>query len=114
MLFFHPMWDSETQRLGKKACTPVGYALHVLAEMIGFLGLIVFAISGVVVFWRWLAGTPGGVAGWSMLVALGLGVISEVVFWFSWWLASRRGFRYDGYEASWSDHGEPKNYKFTA
>jgi hypothetical protein len=25
MLFIYPMWDSESQRLGLKACTPRGY-----------------------------------------------------------------------------------------
>src|SRR5438105_3219039 len=35
MLFMHPMWDSESERLGKKHCTPAGYRLHVLAENIG-------------------------------------------------------------------------------
>ena len=34
MLFIHPMWDNESQRIGKQKCTPAGYALHVIAEMV--------------------------------------------------------------------------------
>jgi hypothetical protein len=46
MLFIHPMWDSETERLGKKACTPTGYALHGLADT------VVLSISSAVRAWR--------------------------------------------------------------
>jgi hypothetical protein len=108
------MWYSETQRLGKKACTPAGYGLHVLAEMIGFLGFALLGISGIVWLWRWLAGAPRGIATAGLTLALVLGVASEVMFQLSWWLALRRGFQYDGHEASWSEHGGRRSYKFTA
>jgi len=114
MLFFHPMWDSETQRLGKKACTPAGFALHGLAEGIGFLGLALLAVSGIAWMWKWLAGGPRSLAAAGLTLALALGVASEVMFQLSWWLALRRGFQYDGYEASWLEHGSRKSYKFTA
>ena len=114
MLFIHPMWDSETQRLGKKACTPGGYALHVFAEGIGFLGFAILAISGAVWLWKWLAGSPRGLATTGLVLALVSGVASEVMFQLSWWLALRRGFQYDGHEASWSEHGSRRSYRFTA
>jgi hypothetical protein len=114
MLFIHPMWDSETQRLGKKACTPAGYALHVFAEWIGFLGFLILVISGIVWLWRWLAGAPRGLAVAGLTLALVMGVTSEVIFHVSWRLALRRGFQYDGHEASWSENGSRKSYRFTA
>jgi hypothetical protein len=32
MLFINPMWNSETERIGKQRCTPLGYALHGISE----------------------------------------------------------------------------------
>lgn len=45
MLFIHPMWDNESQRIGKRKCTPAVYALHAIAEMIGFAGLLIRIIA---------------------------------------------------------------------
>ena len=44
MLFLHPTWDHESERLGKKRCTPTGSALHVVAEWIGFVGLLALLV----------------------------------------------------------------------
>lgn len=112
MFFIHPMWDSETERLGKKACTPAGYAIHVVAEGIGFLGGALLAISGFAWLWRWLAGAPRGLAAIGITAALVSGVVSELLFQLSWWMALRRDFRYDGYESSWVEHGNRRNCKF--
>jgi len=49
-LFIYPMWDSENQRMGMKACAPFGYNVRCIADMIGFLGLLLlFGISGVLI-----------------------------------------------------------------
>jgi hypothetical protein len=40
MLFIYPMWDNESQRIGKQMCTPLGYKLHETAELLGFIGLL--------------------------------------------------------------------------
>jgi len=113
MLFIHPMWDHETQRLGKKKCTSVGYALHGAAEGIGYLGLLVLAISGVAFLCLWFARASRSFATHCLLLALALGFISEVMFQFSWWLALRRDFRHDDHEASWVEDGRRKTYKFS-
>jgi hypothetical protein len=49
-------------------------------------------------------------------VPFGLGVASEVLIQLSWWLALRRGFRYDAErrEASWLEAGERRTYKCPA
>ena len=57
MLFIHPMWDHESQRIGKQKCTPIGHAIHGVAELIGFVGLLLLFVAPVVLAWRWFAGT---------------------------------------------------------
>jgi hypothetical protein len=49
-------------------------------------------------------------------VPFGLGIVSEVMFQYSWWLALRKGFRYDDErrEASWLEAGERRKYKYPA
>ncbi len=38
MLFIHPMWDNESERVGMQKCTPLGYRLHHTGEGVGFFG----------------------------------------------------------------------------
>ena len=117
MLFIHPTWDNESQRIGKLKCTPAGYALHVIAELIGFAGLLILlAVLGFLA-WEWSAAGAFRISLlWVLAPPLGLGVVSEALFQYSWWLALRKGFRYDyeRREASWSESGERRTYKYTA
>jgi hypothetical protein len=114
MLFIHPMWDHESQRLGKQKCTPMGYALHGIAELIGLAGLLLLLAVPVVLAWEWFTGWKVPSLFWLLAVPFSLGVISEVLFQFSWWLALRKGFRYDDdrCEASWMEAGERLTYKY--
>ena len=115
MLFIHPMWDNESQRIGKQKCTPAGYALHGIAELIGFAGLLaLLAVLGFLA-WELLAGAFRASLLWLLVPPLGLGVVSEALFQYSWWLALRKGFRYDyeRREASWLEQGEIRTYKNT-
>jgi hypothetical protein len=116
MLFIHPMWDHESQRIGKQKCTPAGYALHVIAELIGFLGLLLLLGVPAVLACSWLAGRFHASLGWLFAVPFGLGIVSEVLFQYSWWLALRKGFHYDyeRSEASWFEAGERRTYKYPA
>jgi hypothetical protein len=109
------MWDDESQRIGKLNCTRAGYALHVIAEMIGFAGLLLLlAVLGSLAWGRLATAFP--VPPLWLLAPLGLGVVSEALFRYSWWLALRKGFRYDHErrEASWLESGERRTYKYTA
>ena len=112
MLFIHPMWDHESQRLGKYRCTPVGYALHVIADCIGLAGLLLVFIAPGLLIKNWWHGTFVPIQCWSLAVPFALGILSEVLFWCSWWLARRRGFRYDHHscEASWDEAGERRTF----
>jgi hypothetical protein len=114
MLFIHPMWDNESQRIGKRKCTPAGYALHVIADWIGFLGLVLLLGTPVLLAWRWLTGTFHAAFLWLLAVSFGLGLISEVLYQYSWWLARRKGFHYDHdrREASWLEAGERRSFKY--
>ena len=116
MLFIQPMWLTESQRLGKQKCTPAGYALHVIAELIGFFGLLLLLAVPAVLAWSWFAGTFRASLWWLFAVPFGLGLVSEVLFQYSWWLALRKGFRYDDArcEASWFEAGERRTYKYPA
>ncbi len=116
MLFIHPMWDHESQRVGKQKCTPAGYALHVLAEWVGLVGLLLLLIWPAVLARRAVIGTIEWGHLWPLAVPLGVGAVSEVLFRLSWRLASRRGFRYDyaQSEASWLEAGERRTYKYPA
>src|SRR5688500_8677767 len=114
MLFIHPMWDSESQRIGKQRCTPTGYNIHVIAGLIGFAGLLLLHVEAVILAWEGLTGTFHAAHLWLLAVPFCLGVISEVLFQYSWWLALRKGFRYDPerLEASWMEAGERRSYKY--
>jgi hypothetical protein len=116
MLFIHPMWFHESQRIGKQKCTPTGYAFHVIAELIGFIGLLLLLVAPVVLVWRGVAGTFHAADLWLLAVPFGFGVISEVLFQFSWWLARKKDFHFDyeRSEASWMEAGERRTYKYPA
>lgn len=108
MLFIHPMWQNEIERLGKKRCTPVGYLLHVIAEYIGFAGLLVFLATLGFWGWRLLEGTFHSALLWWSVVPIGLGILSESTIRYSWRLANRCEFQFDQHrrEACWMKNGE--------
>jgi hypothetical protein len=114
MFFIHRMWDHESERIGKQKCTPVGYALHVIAELFGFVGLLLVLAVPAVLVGYWFAGTFHASDLWWLAVPFCLGLLSELLFQFSWWLAQRKGFHYDHHrcEASWLEKGERRTYRY--
>ncbi len=116
MLFIHPMWCHESQRIGKQRCTPSGYTLHVIAEMIGFFGLLLLLAVPVALVQNAVAGTFHVALLWLLALPWPFGIVSEVLFWYSWRLALRKGFHYDHErgEASWIEAGERRTYKYPA
>ena len=113
MLFIYPMWDTESQRIGKQKCTPLGYRLHVLAELIGFIGLLI--LLGICVFLvsEGISGSFHSSLLWLLTIPFGFGFIGQLLFQFSWFLASRKGFEYDyeKAEASWFEKGKRVTYR---
>jgi len=45
MLFIYPIWDNESQRIGKQKCTPLGYKLHGTAEGLGLISEALYRFS---------------------------------------------------------------------
>ena len=95
MLFIYPMWDSENERLGLKACTPVGYHLHGLAGLIGFIGLILLVVVPIYMVYRSLAYSFSWHLCWLLLIPFGVGIIGQSFYCISWRLAAKKQFHYD-------------------
>jgi len=111
MWFIFPMWDNESQRIGKQRCTPTGYALHTIAELLGFIGLLCLLGFTVFLGYRGLTSNFHASLLWLLAIPLGLGFIAETLFQVSWLLASRKGFEYDHRVASWIENGKRVTYK---
>ena len=114
MFFIYPMWDNESERLGKKKCTPIGYALHGVVEIGGLIGLLMLLGTIAVLTYKCIAGTFHVHLLWLFAVPFLLGLLCEVLFRYSWRLAQKKGFRYDyaTREASWIEDGNRRVYKW--
>jgi hypothetical protein len=108
------MWFHESERIGKQKCTPTGYTLHVISELIGFIGLLLLLALPPVLVWRGIDGTFRARDLWLLAGPFGVGIISEGLFRFLWWLAWRKGFQFDyeRSESSWIEVGERRTYKY--
>ena len=114
MLFVHPMWASETHRLGTRACSPAAYAVRVAADLTGMLGLGLVVFGYPIVAVNYLVRSVSPPAWWPLLIPIGLGLVSEALFQFSCRLIDSKGFRYD-YEpdvASWVEAGERRKFVY--
>jgi hypothetical protein len=116
MRFINPMWDNESERIGKQRCTPLGYTLHVISDLIGFVGLLLLFATGAYLGYRGIVGTFHTGLLWFFAIPFGLAFIGSALFNYSWLLARRKGFRYDydAREASWIENGERQTYRWTA
>lgn len=114
MLFMHPMWDNESQRIGMQKCTPAGYALHSIGELVGFIGLLTLIAVIATLGWKLFRGTFHASLLWWIALPLTIGIISELMVAISWRMARKRGFHYDydKREASWTEAGERHSYKY--
>jgi hypothetical protein len=114
MLFINPMWDNESQRIGKQKCTPLGSALHSLSDLIGFISLLLLFGTGVYLGYRCFVGTFHTSLLWLLTVPFGLAILGAALFRYSWMLARKKGFSYDyeSREASWIENGQRQTYKW--
>ena len=104
------MWDSENQRLGMKACTPLGYTVRCIADLIGFCGLIfLFGILGALTL-RYLRHQFELRVLWLLLIPLVIGSAGRVLFEFSLGLATKKKFEYDSQTMStkWIEDGHER------
>lgn len=106
MIFFHPMWDSENQRLGLKSCTPLGYTLIVIADLIGMLGfLALITLLAYQAYKQVIAQSPSGLL-WLLLIPFGMGVLGRIIYEVGWVLAMRKQFSYDDTRTAWWKEGD--------
>jgi 4-amino-4-deoxy-L-arabinose transferase-like glycosyltransferase len=113
-MFIPRMWFDEVERIGKQRCTPFGYALQGVGELIGFLGLL--ALFGVPFYliYTGLAGSFRWSLLWLLTVPVVLGTLGSVLVTYSWSLALGKQFRYD-YErrvSSWIEGGQERSYTY--
>lgn len=115
MFFINPMWDNESQRIGKMKCTPLGYKLHGVSDGLGLLGLLCFL--GIIIFLAIsvFRSTFTFSRLWLFLIPFCLDVVASALHAYSWHLADKNGFEYDfeTREASWLDNGKRIVYKWS-
>lgn len=102
-MFINPMWQDEVQRIGKQRCTPMGFRLHLLSDLIGFLALILLLAVPCYFTYTAFCGMFRVVTLWMLLLPFVVAIAGNVLHSYSWQLADARQFKYD-YEkrvASW-------------
>jgi len=114
MLFIHPMWDTETQRIGKMRCSNRAYSLHVNAELIGFCGALLFFGFCIWFVATWLISAWSTPTYWLFVIPLTLGILSEILFQYSWIMVNRKGYRYDaeGDRVTWTEGDQEQTYSY--
>ena len=114
MIFINPIWDNESERIGKSICTPLGYKLHVISDIIGFFGLLlllgIFAYLG----YRGFTGAFHLGLFWLIAIPIGIGILGSFIYRYSWILAARKQwmYNYENREASWMEDGQRRTYKW--
>ena len=114
MLFINPMWDNEAERIGKQRCTRLGYALHAVSDLIGFVALLLLLSTIAYLGYRGVVGTFRTGLLWLLPIPFGLAIMASILYRVSWVVAHRRGFHYDydSREASWLEDGRRRTYKY--
>lgn len=114
MLFIYPMWDNQSQRIGKQRCTPLGYTLHSIATQLGFIGLLLLFGTFIYLGFRGFTGSFNSSLYWLLTVPFGVGIIAQIMYLYSWNLAFKKGFEYDWdkREASWLENDTRITYNY--
>jgi len=115
MLFINPMWDNEAERIGKQRCTPLGYALHTISDLIGLIALLLLLGVAAYLGYQEIVGSFRTSLLWLFTIPFVLAVVGSTLYRISWAVAHRRGFRYDreSREASWLEDGQRRTYSYS-
>lgn len=89
------MWQDEVQRIGKKRCTPTGYRLHGVSDLIGFVALILLLGVTCHLIYSTCVGTATWLSLWMLFISFGLAITGNMLHSYSWHLANTRQFKYD-------------------
>ena len=113
-MFVQPMWSDEVERIGFRRCTPIGYALHGVAGLLGFIGLLLLLAALVYLAHRGVNGTFEPSLLWMPVVALGFGLAGWSLTAIARSLAKRKSFRYDyaSRVSRWVEEGSEQAYSF--
>ena len=113
-MFIPRMWFDEVERIGKQRCTPRGYAVQGIGELVGFLGLLMLLGMPVYLAYRGVVGTFTWSLLWLLTVPFVIGIVGRLLVEFSRWMAFRKKFRsdYERRESTWLDAGEKRSYTF--
>lgn len=113
-MFFPRMWSDEVERIGMQRCTPKGFTLKGVGELISLSGLLLLLGVPIVLGYHGIVGQFTMSLLWWLAVPFGLGIIGSVMVALSWSMAQRKHFHYD-YEqrvSSWIEGGELKTYTY--
>jgi hypothetical protein len=112
-VWFPPIWDSETERIGKQKCTRLGANLHAASDLIGFVSMPSLLTVLITLFVEVVRGTFRGHSLWLLLVPYAFTNIARFLYGYSWKLAERKGFQYDENRvASWMEDGVSRSFKY--
>src|SRR5437867_2170602 len=75
MPFINPMWDNEAERIGKQRCTPLGYALHTISDLLGFVALLLLFGSAAYLGYRGIVGSFRASLLWLFTIPFALAII---------------------------------------
>lgn len=113
-MFIPRIWFDESERIGKQRCTPVGYVLHGIGDLIGFIGLLMLLATPLYLSFMVVSGSFRWSLLWLFVVPIALGIVGSVIVSLSWGLAHRKQFRFDyeRRESSWIENGERRTYSY--
>jgi hypothetical protein len=108
------MWSDEVERIGKQKCTPFGYALQSVGDLVGFAGLLMLLGVPVYLIYRGIVGSFHWSLLWLLLVPIAVGVVGAIIVGVSWQLAGRKQFKYDyeRRESTWYEQGEKRSFTY--
>lgn len=111
-VWFPPIWDSESERIGKQKCTPFGAMLHGVSDLFGLVSLISVPTVLIALLVELVKGPFQLHSLWLLLVPYVFTNIGRFLYGYSWKLAERNGFQYDDNRvASWVENGERRTFK---
>lgn len=114
-MFINPMWSSESQRIGMQRCSPKGYMLHGISDLIGLIATLLLFGVPIYIVYAAVGGRFTATMLFLLLVPITAAIAGNVLHSYSWRLADKRQFKYD-YEkdfATWVDEsGIKRSYKF--
>ena len=113
-MFISPMWDHESERVGLKRCTPVGYQIHGFSDLAGLLGLLALPAVPVWLIYKAINGEFSWSLLWLLPVPFVFGFVGLVMRSITWALAEKRQFHYDPEQciSTWVEDGVRQTYQY--